>query len=118
MKTLLANRIIAATAAAVALTFAAGAAQAQTSQLTRAQVRAELVQLQAAGYNSARGEDTTYPAQLQAAEQRVGQQQVAVRTVSDEQGYGGSVGGASASGTRHHHVTLENDGMKPVYFGQ
>ncbi|WP_186135852.1 DUF4148 domain-containing protein [Burkholderia gladioli] len=118
MKTLLANRIIAATAAAVVLTFAAGAAQAQTSQLTRAQVRAELVQLQAVGYNSARGEDTTYPAQLQAAEQRVGQQQVAVRTVSDEQGYGGSVGGASASGTRHRHVTLENDGMKPVYFGQ
>src|SRR5260370_37308640 len=42
--------------------------------LTRAQVRAELVQLRAAGYDQSRGEDANYPVEIQAAEARVAAQ--------------------------------------------
>ncbi|NPT44176.1 DUF4148 domain-containing protein [Paraburkholderia sp. 1N] len=38
--------------------------------LTRAQVRAELVQLQEAGYDQSRGEDANYPVEIHAAEAR------------------------------------------------
>ncbi|WP_175796744.1 DUF4148 domain-containing protein, partial [Burkholderia anthina] len=48
--------------------FAAGTANAQAGTLTRDQVRAEIVQLREAGYNVGRGEDSSYPTQLQAAE--------------------------------------------------
>ncbi len=48
------------------------AAYSQTQQgPTRAQVRAELQQLEEAGYNSAKGEDPRYPADVQAAEGRI-----------------------------------------------
>ncbi len=61
--------LVAATTLAAAL--AAGTANAQAGTLTRAQVRAEIVQLHEAGYNVGRGEDNSYPTQLQAAEQRI-----------------------------------------------
>jgi|ERR1700681_1461737 hypothetical protein len=49
-----------------ALSFAQSAAG-----LTRAQVVAELVRLEQAGYNPSAGEDNNYPADIQAAEARV-----------------------------------------------
>ncbi|WP_414449644.1 DUF4148 domain-containing protein [Burkholderia sp. 22PA0099] len=50
---------------------------AQTqAPLTRAQVVAELVQLEQAGYNASAGEDTDYPTKLQAAEAKVAAEQV------------------------------------------
>jgi hypothetical protein len=42
-----------------------------THQITRAQVRHELEELEAAGYNPSQGDDATYPADLQAAEAKV-----------------------------------------------
>jgi hypothetical protein len=51
-----------------ALAFIAIAAHAQSSRVTRAQVNAELVQLQAVGYV---GEKVTYPNKLQAAQMRI-----------------------------------------------
>ncbi len=42
--------------------------------ITRAQVKAELIQLEKAGYSPG-GEDVNYPQDLQAAEQRVSEQQ-------------------------------------------
>lgn len=42
--------------------------------LTRAQVRAELVQLEKAGYHPGDGDNSTYPAQIQAAEAKVAAQ--------------------------------------------
>ncbi|WP_408151320.1 DUF4148 domain-containing protein [Caballeronia glebae] len=39
--------------------------------MTRAQVRADLIQIEKAGYNPARRDDASYPADVQAAERRV-----------------------------------------------
>ena len=41
---------------------------------TRAEVRADLVQLERAGYNPGANNEATYPAQIQAAEARVSEQ--------------------------------------------
>jgi hypothetical protein len=60
--------------------------------LTRAQVRAELVQLETAGYNTAHGEDPYYPADIQAAEAKVAAQNGATS------GYGGVVSGSWDAG--------------------
>ncbi|KGC10158.1 hypothetical protein DM48_6828 [Burkholderia gladioli] len=46
-----------------------------TGALTRAQVRAELIQLERAGYNPAGGEDASYPEQLETAEAKIAAQQ-------------------------------------------
>jgi hypothetical protein len=73
---------------------------AQTdSSLTRAQVRADLVQLEAAGYMPSSGDGQTYPENIQAA-------QANLSASGAETGYGGAAGGASASGG--------GTGFKPV----
>ncbi|MGF6985776.1 hypothetical protein QFZ99_005317 [Paraburkholderia atlantica] len=66
---------------------------AQTNApLTRAQVRAELVQLEKAGYNPA-ADYNTYPQNIQAAEARVSALNSAAASA-----YGGSADGSSAAG--------------------
>lgn len=60
--------------------------------VTRAQVRADLVQLERAGYNPA-ADDITYPANIQAAEARVNAQQGVAAS-----SFGGAGEGASAAG--------------------
>jgi len=80
-------------------------AQSNTA-VTPEQVRAELIQLEQAGYRPGDGDNTNYPADIQAAEARVAAQNGAT-------GYGGMVGGASASG-----APSAGDSMKPIYFGQ
>jgi hypothetical protein len=73
---------------------------AQSNQpLTRAQVRAELVQLEKAGYNPATANDYDYPANIQAAEARVAAQNRAT-------GYGAAPSGSSESGTRDGAQTV------------
>jgi hypothetical protein len=82
---------------AVALALAAPVASfAQSNQpATRAQVRAELVQLEQAGYRP-NSDSVSYPNDLQAAEARVhAQGDVAQAGVA---GYGPEVSGASQSG--------------------
>ena len=65
---------------------------AQSNQpVTRAQVRAELVQLEKAGYNPSISDDSAYPANIQAAEARVAAQ---------NSGYGPSTSGSSQAGAR------------------
>jgi hypothetical protein len=81
--------IVAAAIALPALSFA------QSNQpLTRAEVRAELVQLEKAGYNPA-GDETQYPRNIEAAEARVSARHGVVAS-----SYGPSTGGNSASGSR------------------
>ena len=81
--------------------------------LTRSQIRAELAQLRAAGYDQSRGEDPNYPADIQAAEARVAAQH------GDNNSYGGvSAVGSSSAGARKIERHLDNDGMQPIYFGQ
>ncbi|HEF5872135.1 TPA: DUF4148 domain-containing protein [Burkholderia cenocepacia] len=45
-----------------------------TAPLTRAQVRDELMRLEAAGYDPAKGDDGEYPADIQAAEAKLAEQ--------------------------------------------
>jgi len=68
------------------------AAFAQSNQpVTRAQVRAELVQLEQTGWRPGQGDHATYPAQIQAAEAKVAAE-------SADTGVGGVANGSSEMG--------------------
>ncbi|KQR81736.1 hypothetical protein ASG35_05450 [Burkholderia sp. Leaf177] len=114
---------------AVALAVPAVASFAQSNQpVTRAEVKAQLVQLEKAGYNPT-GDQTQYPSNIQAAESRVNNGNVAASS------FGGVAESTSASGSHHslrafdsnvarvsHKIRSSvrpdaNDGMQPVYFG-
>jgi hypothetical protein len=70
---------------------------AQSNQpVTRAQVRAELVQLEKAGYVPSNSNDTQYPANIQAAEAKV----AASNAGAQDSGYGASTNGTSQAGQR------------------
>src|SRR3984957_5891206 len=87
MKSLIQAVVFAAVLAAPVASFA------QSNQpVTRAQVKAELVQLEKAGYNPA-ASDEDYPSNLQVAEARIAAQQNASAT-----GVGGVTAGSSQSG--------------------
>ena len=88
-----------AVAIAAAIAFpVAGYAQESSSAVTRAQVRAELVQLESVGYWPGRANDPHYPADIQAAEAAVASQKGAGSDVGS--GVGGAPSGAFASGNR------------------
>ncbi|KVD22069.1 purine-nucleoside phosphorylase [Burkholderia ubonensis] len=95
-----------AVVAATALSASYGAfAQSSQPSPTRAQVRAELVQLEQAGFKP-EASDVHYPQALQAAQTRV--------TNADETGYGAQ----AAAGVRAGHVvTVAQSGPGSVYFG-
>lgn len=88
--------------ASPALTFA----QASQAPLTRAQVRAELIQLEQAGYSPSSGADASYPADIEAAEAKVAAAND-VRTASAAAGDMGGMplAGSSASGSGHPATT-------------
>ncbi|WP_321945580.1 DUF4148 domain-containing protein [Paraburkholderia sp. J10-1] len=110
----LAAAALAALVAVPALSFA------QSSQpVTRAEVKAELVQLQKAGYNPA-SDDTQYPANLQAALSRLSAENGAAASA-----FGGVVEGASAGGSTHARAVSKVSGanaadqdvvgLEPIY---
>jgi len=71
---------------------------AQTEQpLTRAEVKAQLKQVEQAGYNPARSSDPDYPADIQAAEARVAAQNGTAG--ADGTGYGTTATGSSQAGS-------------------
>jgi hypothetical protein len=102
MKSLIRAVAVAAVLAIPAVSFA------QSAPVTRADVRAQLVQLERAGYNPA-SDQTQYPRNIQAAEARVSAQN------GSNVSYGGVSDGTSASGS-FGHAALDA-GTKPVYFG-
>jgi hypothetical protein len=72
---------------------------AQSNQpVTRAQVRAELVQVEQAGYNPSHGRDPYYPSDIQAAEARVASQNGVAQ--ADATGFGPGVSGTTQAGQR------------------
>jgi hypothetical protein len=85
--------LIQAVAVAVALVVPVASFAQSNSPVTRAQVRAELVQLEKAGYHVGDGDHTNYPQEIQAAEAKVAAQQVA-----ENGGYGGVASGSSDAG--------------------
>lgn len=119
--------VVAALVAVPALSFAQ-----PVQPLTRAEVKAELVQLQKAGYNPA-ADNTQYPANLQAALARIGADNThsadntanAANTASangaadaaQASGYGGMAQGVSAAGARaaSHGQDADVVGLGPIY---
>lgn len=87
---------------------------AQSNQpLTRAEVRAQLVQIEQAGYSPARGRDPYYPTDIQAAEARVAAQNGTAQ--AETTGYGSATSGSSQSGQRAE-ITVSPYSV-PVYVG-
>lgn len=89
---------------------------AQAEQpVTRAEVRAELVQLQKAGYNGG-GDDAQYPQDLQAALSRIDANQGSAVAA-----YGGVAKDSSAAGSRtpmkHAHASANASAAQVVGFG-
>ncbi|MBN3811742.1 DUF4148 domain-containing protein [Paraburkholderia sp. Ac-20347] len=78
-------------AVALALTLPVASFAQSNGGLTRAQVRAELVQLEQSGYRPGDGDNAHYPEAIQAAEAKVAAQNSAV---------GGAAAGSSAAGGR------------------
>lgn len=97
----------------VALATPAVAFAQSNSPLTRAEVRNELVQLEKAGYRPGKGDQTTYPEQIQQAEARV------ARSAAASNEYGGVANGASASGSvKPTAPQADIPGLRPIYSGQ
>jgi hypothetical protein len=90
MKSLIKAVVLAAVLAVPAVSFAQS--QDENGAVTRAQVRAELSQLEAVGYHP-QANDHTYPDQIQAAEARVH-----ALNGADTSGYGSAAGGSSQGG--------------------
>lgn len=95
MKSLIKGVVVVVSLAASATVLA----QSNT-RITREQVRAELVQLEQAGYRVGDGDQAHYPAAIQAAEARV-----AAQTSGATSAYGGSVAGSSESGSSRPAVS-------------
>jgi hypothetical protein len=109
MKKLIPAVVVAAALAIPAISFA----QSSQQGLTRAQVRAELVQLEQAGYNPS-ADHVNYPQEIQAAQARVTQENLAN---GDTSGYGAPAVGTSQSGAA---VAVQPEQVNPaqaVYFG-
>ena len=94
------RKLIPAVAIAVALAAPVAVFAQVNAPVSRAEVRAELVQIEKAGYNPARANPNAYPADIQAAEARVAAENHAAG------GYGGVVNGASEAG---HPVVSKAD---------
>ncbi|MBC8750082.1 MULTISPECIES: DUF4148 domain-containing protein [Paraburkholderia] len=107
MKTLISAVAIAAALVVPVASFA------QASQpVTRAQVRAELVQLEKAGYNPT-SDYANYPANIQAAQARVDAQH-GTANAANTSGYGAPAVGTSQAG---HAVLPAKADRNSVYFG-
>ncbi|WP_321849546.1 DUF4148 domain-containing protein [Burkholderia diffusa] len=107
MKTQLIAALLVAVSAAVA-----APAFASDAVVTRAQVRAELVQLQQAGYVPGRANDPHYPDDLQVALTRIhANDTVAADTATS--GYGADAAAVTQSGSRP--VTRIDE--RSIYFG-
>jgi hypothetical protein len=107
MKTQLIAALFVAVSAAVA-----APAFANEATVTRAQVRAELAQLQHVGYPLNRATDATYPNDLQAALSQIHADD-AVAANASTAGYGSNGDTAAQSGRRYVASAAE----RSVYFG-
>jgi len=114
MKSLFKAVAIAAILAAPVVSFA----QSSDQPVTRAQVRSELIQLENAGYNPVTTNDSNYPQDAQAAEQRVQAQnpalaQTQTQPTADTSGYGTPMSGSLQSGA----AVRTTGGQHGIYFG-
>ncbi|RQS76839.1 DUF4148 domain-containing protein [Burkholderia sp. Bp8963] len=109
MKSLIKAVALAALVAAPVVSFA----QSNQQPLTRAQVRAELVQLEKAGYNP--NDWINYPENIQAAQAKIAAAQN-TGAAADTTGYGANPAAKSQAGDRV--VVPAGRDRSSVYFGQ
>jgi type II secretory pathway pseudopilin PulG len=109
-KELIMKSFVSTIVAASALAMPIAAFSQTDATATRAQVRAELQQLEQAGYDPAKGENPNYPADIQAAEARVS-------AANSATGYGGTTSVSSSSGSRATTRPASGDEMRQIYFG-
>jgi hypothetical protein len=102
MKALIRTTLIALALSVPALSFA----QSQQAPLTRAEVRAQLAQIEQAGYNPAHN-DNNYPADIQAAEAKVASEDHAAAV--------NAVGGVSLSGTSEAGAARMSSGNPTLF---
>lgn len=107
MKTQLIAALLVAVSAAVA-----APAFANEAGVTRAQVRAELVQLEAAGYAPGRANDPHYPNDLQAALSRIHANDTVTADTATS-GYGNDAAAVTQSGSGATTRVAE----RSIYFG-
>ncbi|MFP3567444.1 DUF4148 domain-containing protein [Paraburkholderia sp. SIMBA_030] len=108
MKRILIASLLTATTALPVAVFA-------QSGVTRAQVRAEQLELQQAGYRGTTS-DATYPSELLAAEQRVAARNASQASGAANSGSGPATSGSSSSGGRTA-PPQEVPGFHSIYFG-
>jgi hypothetical protein len=102
--------IVKTAAIVVALAIPAlSSAQTSNGPMTREQVRAQLIQLEQAGYNPARGNRGTYPAEIQAAQARVAAKNNGMSDTSAT-GVGGTATGTAEAG---HLAPMDTPTMMP-----
>ncbi|HLX02509.1 MAG TPA: DUF4148 domain-containing protein [Trinickia sp.] len=102
MKALIQAVLISCALAAPAFAFA----QATNAPLTRAEVKADLVRVEQAGYRP-QANDLYYPADIQAAEAKIAAQQQSLEA--------GSVGGVPMTGTSQAGAPLALNDAQSVY---
>jgi hypothetical protein len=88
-------------------------AQSASVPLTRAQVRADLIRLEQAGYNPSASDDVNYPADIQAAEAKVAAQDAEQQAATPQQqnsdsGMGAEMKGTSDSGHKKQDTPPSN----------
>ncbi|MEW9586678.1 DUF4148 domain-containing protein [Paraburkholderia sp. DGU8] len=98
-------------------------AQSASAHLTRAQVRADLIRLEQAGYNPPANDDATYPTDIQAAEAKVAaqdaeQQAAAPQPQKMDSGMGAEMKGTSDSSHKKQdtHPSNPSTCVGPVSF--
>ncbi|WGY66939.1 DUF4148 domain-containing protein [Burkholderia cepacia] len=106
------TQLIAALLVAVSAS-AAAPAFADQAVVSRAQVRAELVQLEQAGYRPGRANDPHYPDDLQAALTRIHANDAVAADSSASSGYGRDTEATTQSGNRPATRIAE----RSIYFG-
>ncbi|MGU7778767.1 DUF4148 domain-containing protein [Burkholderia sp. PU8-34] len=89
-------------------------AQSVSAPLTRAQVRADLIRLERAGYNPAASNDVTYPDDIQAAEAKVAAQDAAG---GDPQVAATSMGGTPEHGASEAGKPMASGPARSIYSG-
>lgn len=106
--------------ALVCIALAAGALAApvvsfaqSNAPLTRAEVRADLVRVEQAGYNPSLGDDANYPADIQAAEAKIAAQNPSQTT---ESAYGGVTQNGGASSGAPARDSMNSTCVGPVSF--
>jgi hypothetical protein len=87
-----------------------GFAQQASAPVTRAEVRADLIAVERAGYTPSSGEDVAYPGNIQAAEAKVSAQHTELAT--------SSIGGVTAHAESGHRPARDMDAscVGPVSF--